>query len=104
MLDGIIPKYILWYMATNTKTLLTVKTDKKLKKSAQDIANILGFSLGTLVNSFLKQLVRTRRVDYSDYTPNAETIASLVQGEKEYAEGRLPPPMEVHDLIAELNS
>ena len=93
-------------MTTNTKTLLTVKTDKSLKLAAQEVAGELGFSLGTVVNAMLKQLVRTKRVNLSidEYVPNKKLIASLRKGEKEYAEGRLPKPMTLDELTAELNS
>ncbi len=93
-------------MITNTKTLLTVKTDKSLKLAAQEVAGELGFSLGTLVNALLRQFVRTKEVKVSidEYVPNKKLIASLRKGEKEYAEGRLPKPMTLDELTAELNS
>ena len=93
-------------MTTNTKTLLTVKTDKSLKLAAQEVAGELGFSLGTLVNALLRQFVRTKAVNVSidEYVPNKKLIASLRKGEKEYAEGRLPKPMTLDELTAELNS
>ena len=92
-------------MTTNTKTLLTVKTDKSLKRAAQETADEIGISLGTLVNSFLKQLVRTKEVNFSvSYTPNASLRASIAQAEKDYREGKLPKAVGVHELIKELRS
>jgi len=93
-------------MTTNTKTLLTVKTDKSLKNAAQKTAAELGFSLGTLVNAFLRQFVRSKEINLSigEYIPNKKLVASLRKGEKEYAEGRLPKPMTLDELIVELNS
>ena len=40
-----------------SKTVVTIKTEKKLKDQAQKVAKIMGFSLGTLVNAYLRQLV-----------------------------------------------
>ncbi len=42
----------------DTKTLLTIKTDKRLKAEAQKTAEKLGLPLGTVINAMLKQLVR----------------------------------------------
>jgi addiction module RelB/DinJ family antitoxin len=93
-------------ITTNTKTLLTVKTDKILKKSAQEVAEEIGISLGTLINSFLKQFVRTKEVNFSvSYKPNAYLRTSIVDGLKEYEEGKLPPPAKsVEELVKELQS
>jgi addiction module RelB/DinJ family antitoxin len=78
-------------MATvNTKTLITIKTDKTLKKAAQQVAEKIGIPLGTLINSFLRQFVRTKEVNFSvSYKPNARLRKSIADGEKEYAEGKL---------------
>lgn len=93
-------------MATNTKTLITVKTEKSLKLAAQEVAEEIGISLGTLINSFLKQFVRTKEVSFSvSYKPNARLRASIAEAEKEYAEGKLPPPVSsVEELVKELRS
>ncbi|KKT35348.1 MAG: hypothetical protein UW22_C0055G0009 [Candidatus Gottesmanbacteria bacterium GW2011_GWB1_44_11c] len=46
--------------------MLTVRTDKKIKAQAMKIASGLGFSLSTLVNAYLRNLVRTKRVHFAD--------------------------------------
>jgi antitoxin component of RelBE/YafQ-DinJ toxin-antitoxin module len=93
-------------MTTNTKTLLTVKTDKSLKLAAQEVAGELGFSLGTLVNALLRQFVRTKEVNVSidEYVPNKKLIADIRKADKEFAEGRLPKPMTLDELFTRLNS
>lgn len=40
-----------------SKTVMSIKTDKKLKEQAQKTAKNMGFSLGTLLNAYMKQLV-----------------------------------------------
>lgn len=88
----------------NTKTLLTVKTDKNLKQAAKKTAEELGFSLGTLINAFLKQFVRNKEVTfYLEYRPNKKLIEIIRKGDKEYVEGRLPKPMTLDELMAHLN-
>ncbi len=87
---------------TNTKTLITVKTDKTLKQAAQDLAAEIGVPLGTLINSFLKQFVRNKEVNFSvSYRPTARLIKSIEEGRKEYAEGKLKP-MTLEELREDL--
>ncbi len=90
---------------TNTKTLITVKTDKVLKKAAQDVAEEIGISLGTLINSFLKQFVRTKEVNFSvSYKPNTNLMHVIAEAEKDFAEGKLPIAHSVEELEKELRS
>lgn len=70
------------------KTLLNIKTDRKLKRDAQRAARELGLPLGTIVNAYLRELIREKRVVFSvPPTPNARTqkllrkIASDRKGE-----------------------
>jgi addiction module RelB/DinJ family antitoxin len=87
----------------NTKTLLTVKTDKTLKKAAQDVAEELGFSLGTLVNSFLKQFVRDKEVSFSvSYRPSKYLISVIEEAEKEFAAGKSAGPFTGDEFIKHL--
>lgn len=101
-LDGFIPPYILWYM--NTKTILNIKTDKKLKKAAQETAEELGVPLGTAINAFLKQFVREKELVLSASalkpTPYLERI--LTEAEKEYREGKAEGPFDGDAFIAHL--
>lgn len=83
LIDIFIPKYILWYM--NTHTILNIKTDKKLKASAKEVARELGVPLSTIVNAFLKQFVREKEITLSvnQYrpTPYLEQILETAQGD-----------------------
>jgi addiction module RelB/DinJ family antitoxin len=47
------------------KTIINIKTDKKVKKSAQKIAADLGFSLSAVINAHLKQFIRNKEVYFS---------------------------------------
>ncbi len=91
-------------MATiNTKTLITVKTDKTLKLAAQELAAEIGVPLGTLINSFLKQFVRNKEVNFSvSYKPTARLIKSIEEGRREYVEGRYTVAHSIEELKKQL--
>lgn len=56
------------------KTLLNVKIDKKLKRDAQEVAQELGLPLGTIINAYLRELIREKRVLFSSPpVPNKKT-------------------------------
>ncbi len=89
----------------NTKTLITVKTDKTLKKAAHEVAEEIGISLGTLINSFLKQFVRTKEVNFSvSYKPTPYLIKAIADAEKEYAEGKTQKASSIDELARQLRA
>lgn len=56
------------------KTLINIKTDRKLKRDAQKVARELGLPLGTIVKAYLKELIREKRVVFAaPPVPNART-------------------------------
>ncbi|MFZ2886806.1 MAG: type II toxin-antitoxin system RelB/DinJ family antitoxin [Minisyncoccia bacterium] len=60
------------------KTMLSVKTDAKLKKKAQDVARDLGLPLGTIINRYLKDFVAHQRIVFErPEIPNAETREAI---------------------------
>ncbi len=102
--DRIIPQYILWYME---KTLLTVKTDKKLKKEAGELAEELGLPLGTVVNAFLRQFVEDRSITFSRGLRPTPYLQKLIkEARRDYATGKNISPTftNAKDAIAWLNS
>jgi addiction module RelB/DinJ family antitoxin len=103
-LDLFIPLYIIWYMNTGTKTILNIKTDKKLKKSAQKTAEELGIPLSTAINAFLKQFVREKEITLSanklQPTPYLQRV--IKEAEKEFAEGKTSEPFSGDELIRHL--
>lgn len=55
-------------------TVINIKTDKNLKKDAQRLAKIFGLPLSTVVNTYLREFVREKRIVFSEPpTPNAKT-------------------------------
>lgn len=56
------------------KTVLNIKTERKLKKEAQKVARGLGLPLGTIMNAYLREFVREKRIVFSiPPTPNIRT-------------------------------
>lgn len=88
----------------NTKTILNIKTDKVLKKSAQETAEELGIPLSTAINAFLKQFVREKEITLSanEYTPTPYLQKIIVNAQKEYSEGKSSGPFVDNELIAHL--
>ena len=88
----------------NTKTILNIKTDKVLKKHAQETAEELGIPLSTAINAFLKQFVREKEITLSanEYTPTPYLQKIIVEARKEYSEGKSSGPFTGKELIAHL--
>ena len=80
--------------------IVNFKADPKIKKDAQAVVERLGFSLSSVLNAYLRNLVRTRKVDFSDDvrlepTPYLKRI--LRQSEKDVKNGNVvsfSPPSE----------
>ncbi len=51
--------------AVSTTTVMSIKTDKRVKEKAQKLAKKMGFPLGTVINAFLRQFVRDEAVSFS---------------------------------------
>lgn len=86
--------------------VINVKVDPKLKRQAQAVAGDLGFSLSSLINAYLRQVVRDREVGFSDVrlelTPYAKRM--LKQSEKDIKEGYVSPGFtKAEDAIAWLD-
>lgn len=80
-------------MATLTKTILTIKTDKRLKAEAQEVAEQLGFPLGTVINAFLKQFVRDKSLSVSiEEIPSKRLARILDKAEKDFKAGKNMSP------------
>lgn len=73
--------------------VINVKTHPEIKNEAKKIAEELGFSLSSLVNAYLKQLIKTKTVIFSTVSeePSEYMIKMLKQAEKEIQEGKVSP-------------
>jgi addiction module RelB/DinJ family antitoxin len=71
-------------------TVISVRTDKKIKNEAAKVAKSAGISLSALINSYLRQIVATRRIEIyapEPMTPKLEGLIAKV--EAELAEGKV---------------
>lgn len=74
--------------------IITLKTDPVLKNKAMKIADQLGFSLSSLINSYLKTLVRTKSVSVSlddESYPTRFMIDGLKESAADVNAGRVSP-------------
>lgn len=90
-----------------TTTVLSVKLDKRLKEDARDVAEMIGFPLSTLVSAYLRQLVHTRRVDFSAperMTPEMENMIGETDTDIRAGKNLVGPFYTASDFIASLNN
>ncbi len=87
--------------------VVNFKVDPKVKKSAQAVVERLGFSLSSVLNAYLRNLIRTRTVGFSDdvrLEPTPWTKRMLKQAEKDTKAGFVSPSFSnVKDSIAWLD-
>lgn len=69
--------------------VINIKTDKKVKTRAQKVAAELGFSLSSLINAYLRQLVKTKSVNFSllNEEPSELLIKAIKESERERESG-----------------
>lgn len=86
-------------------TVINIKTDVTLKRDAKIVAEDLGLPLGTIINSYLRELVRERRVVFS--TPpavNKKTARLLEEIDRDAREGKnADGPFSYDEAIGYLN-
>ena len=87
------------------KTVMSVKIDKDVKASAQEVAKSVGLTVSALVNAYLRQIVATRRIEFyapEPMTPKLERLIGRV--EKEVLEhGTVGPFSSVEDFLRKLH-
>ncbi len=72
--------------------VINIKTEPQVKAQAQRVARDLGLSLSSLINGFLKQLVKTKKVTFSlEEEPTPYLIKILKKADKDIKAGRVSP-------------
>jgi len=46
-------------------TVINIRTQTRVKKQLQELAEELGLSVSSLINGLIKQVIRTKRVEFS---------------------------------------
>lgn len=73
-------------------TAINIKTNLETKEQAQKVADELGFSLSSLINAYLKQLVRTKRVEFAvQEEPSAYFISQAEKSAKDMRKDNVSP-------------
>ncbi len=85
-------------------TTIHVKTDIKTRNDAKRVAEGFGFTLTSLVNSLLKQVARTKRLNLSlEEKPTPYMIESLKKSEEDVKAGRVISFKTAKDELAYLD-
>jgi len=72
--------------------VINIKTEPKIKKQAQEVAKALGFSLSSLIDGYLRQLIRTKAVDFKlEERPNAYLRSVMKQAKENLKKGNHSP-------------
>ncbi len=72
--------------------VINIKTEPETKKRAQQVASEIGVSLSALINAYLKELARTKKVEFSlGEEPSPYLIKIMKKAEKNLKEGRTSP-------------
>lgn len=71
-------------------TVISIRVDKNIKDAAALVAESAGISLSTLINSYLRQLIATRRIELYAPEPMTPKLESLIaEVEAELADGKV---------------
>jgi addiction module RelB/DinJ family antitoxin len=87
-------------------TVISVKVDKKTKEAAQEVAKSMGLNLSSLINSYLIQVIHSRRVELfapEQMTPKLEKTIGKIEKEIQEGLGLSPKFSNAKDAIAWLN-
>ena len=76
--------------------VINIKTQPQVKASAQLVARQLGVSLSSLINAFLRHLVKTKKVTFSvdDEEPSDYLLSVMKQADKDLKAGKGSPVFE----------
>lgn len=86
--------------------VINIKTSPEIKSKAKEVADELGFNLSSLVNAYLKQLIKTKTVVFSTTSeiPSDYMIAMLKKSEREVKEGKVVSFFNENDALKYLDN
>ncbi|MFH1967138.1 MAG: DUF6364 family protein [Patescibacteria group bacterium] len=85
-------------------TAISIRTDLAVKNAAQEIAQSVGISLSALINSYLRQVIATRRIELYAPEPMTPKLESLIaEVEAELQSGKVSRKFtDVDDFLVDL--
>ena len=92
-------------MATNTSNV-SFRVDTEVKNQADKLFSQLGLNMTTAFNIFLRQSIREGSIPFNVTvnTPNAETIAALLEAEQIAKDPTVKRYSNVEDALRELKA
>ncbi|MBP3359898.1 MAG: type II toxin-antitoxin system RelB/DinJ family antitoxin [Clostridia bacterium] len=92
-------------MPSSNISNVSFRIDSNLKAQADSLFSQLGMNMTTAFNIFLRQSVREGRIpfDITINTPNAETVAALLESRQLMSEPNVKA-FDVEDALKELKS
>lgn len=87
-------------------TVISVRVDPGVKDAAQQVAHSAGISLSAVINSYLRNIIATRRIEIFAPEPMTPKLEKLIgQVEAELETGKFSQKWtNADDFIADLNS
>ena len=88
-------------------SVVNVKVNPQVKKEAQAVAEDLGLTLSTLINGYLKQLIRNKTVIFSslEEVPTDYLLESLRESREDIKANRVSPTFNnADDAVDWLNN
>lgn len=80
------------YLVYMYTAVINIKTELETKKRAQQVASEIGVSLSALINAYLRELVRTKKVQFSlGEEPSPYLIKIMKKAEKNLEAGKASP-------------
>lgn len=82
--------------------VINIKVEPHLKLQAKKVASKLGFSLSSLINGYLRQLVKSEKIEFSlkEEKPSEYLIKALRQSEEERSCGKFKSFKSADDALA----
>ena len=82
--------------------IINIKTNSNVKAKAQKIASQLGFSLSSLINGYLNQLIRTKTIHFSalEETPSEYMLQALRESQEDRKKKRYKSFESANDALA----
>lgn len=74
-------------------SVINIKTSSDVKAKARQVADELGFNLSSLINAYLRQLIKTKTIFFSltSEEPTEYFFSMLRESKEDVKEGRVSP-------------
>lgn len=81
-----------------------IRIEPEIKRKAQKVAKEIGLTLSGLVNASLKQIIKTKRVEFSAEEPSEYLIKTIEKSRENRKKGKGSPIFDnIEDAIAYLH-